>query len=272
MRVLIVVAVVATACGRGSTSDGGVAFDAGSSACDAVSCAAGCCDVTQRCLAGDSRERCGSGGAPCSDCSALSSTAWCSAARRCDDLDGGCHAQSVPGAASWATGSCPDGGCPSGSFCLLGGGESSNTFGCAPLATACNGTPSCACMGCLCALGCHDSAAGPWCENGTISQRAAKVDVTYLTADEQRALAREALSISLARYRYRGEPPGARRRLGFLIDDQPNPSPAVQADRAHVDEYGYTSLLLVTIQEQQKEIAELRRRIELLERKTPAAR
>jgi hypothetical protein len=36
-------------------------------------------------------------------------------------------------------------------------------------------------------------------------------------------------------------------------------------DRLHVDEYGYTTLLLVTVQQQARELAELRQRLEVLE-------
>ena len=115
-------------------------------------------------------------------------------------------------------------------------------------------------------MGCHDTATGIVCENGTISQRAFKDEITYLSEREREELSQEALQIPLARYRYRAEAPGGRRRLGFLIDDQPNPSPAVMDDRMHVDEYGYTSLLLVTIQQQAKDLAALQRRIEALER------
>jgi hypothetical protein len=84
---------------------------------------------------------------------------------------------------------------------------------------------------------------------------------------ERAALARQTLGIPLARYRYKEEPPDARRRPGFIIDDQPDPSPAVLADRTHVDEYGYTSMLLATVQQQSKELRELRRRIEELEQR-----
>jgi hypothetical protein len=76
------------------------------------------------------------------------------------------------------------------------------------------------------------------------------------------------MSISLASYSYKNDPPTARRRLGFIIDDQPDPSFAVDDDRTHVDLYGYTSMLLATVQEQQKEIAELKRRVDRLEGKS----
>jgi hypothetical protein len=126
-------------------------------------------------------------------------------------------------------------------------------------------------MGCVCGdasivLGCVSS--GPYplvCETATASSRSRKADIAYVTDEEREALAREALAIPLARYRYKEEAPDARRRLGFIIEDQPNPSPAVQADRQHVDEYGYASMLLLTVQQQHKEIEELRRRVESLE-------
>jgi hypothetical protein len=129
-------------------------------------------------------------------------------------------------------------------------------------------------MGCLCALGCDQmltSSGGLLvCNNGTVSARAFKEDVSYLSDDERTALARQTLGIQLARYRYKNEPPMARRRLGFIIDDQPNPSPAVLDDRTHVDEYGYTSMLLATLQQQARELTELRRRVELLEHAGPS--
>jgi hypothetical protein len=126
-------------------------------------------------------------------------------------------------------------------------------------------------MGCVCGdasvvLGCVSSGMYPLvCQTATLSTRSRKADIAYVTDEEREALAREALDIPLARYRYKEEAPDARRRLGFIIEDQPDPSPAVQADRQHVDEYGYASMLLATIQEQHKEIEELRRRVESLE-------
>ena len=122
-------------------------------------------------------------------------------------------------------------------------------------------------MGCLCALTCYDTERGPACDNGTISRREFKDDVRYLSEDERVSLMRQTLEIPLARYRYKDEPANARRRLGFLIDDQPNPSPAVMEDRLHVDEYGYTSMLLVTVQEQAKQLAKLQRRLDALEKR-----
>ena len=132
-------------------------------------------------------------------------------------------------------------------------------------------------MGCVCALGgCVGTQTNPSlitsCFNGTVSRRAFKDDVVYLGDEERESLARQALDIPLAHYRYKSEPADARRRLGFMIDDQPDPSPAVDADRTHVDEYGYTSMLLATVQQQARELEKLRRRVEALERGERAER
>jgi hypothetical protein len=184
---------------------------------------------------------------------------------------GECIVDPVPGGA-WASGECPDAGCGVGSYCVRGIGESTSVFGCAPIAPSCQGTPSCACMACACAIRCVDSADGFLCDNGTISRREFKADVVYLSANERESVARQTLQIPLARYRYEKEPVDARRRLGFIINDQPNPSPAVMEDRLHVDEYGYASMLLATVQEQARELAELKARLERLERQRAACK
>jgi hypothetical protein len=170
----------------------------------------------------------------------------------------------------WVTNSCPSGGCPGTTACVhaaIAGGIVE--LGCAPVPGACEGAPSCGCMGCVCGSGAPCGEDGQnllVCETPTLSTRKAKTDIAYVDADERAALARDALAIPLARYRYKTEAPGARRRLGFIIEDQPDPSPAVLSDRNHVDEYGYASMLLATVQEQAKQIAELRARVDRLER------
>jgi hypothetical protein len=109
------------------------------------------------------------------------------------------------------------------------------------------------------------------CNNGTVSRRAYKKDITYLEDADRAELAQRALDTHLARYRYTTESPDARRHLGFIIDDQPDPSPAIDADRTHVDLYGYSSMLLAALQEQSKELRALRERIDLLEKGPVAA-
>jgi hypothetical protein len=185
--------------------------------------------------------------------------------------DGGCFEQPVGffGGAPWADGGCPTDGCGAGQVCVVGVGEGGNTYGCSPVPAECSGNPSCGCMGCICSLGCigpRDDGGTLMCNNGTVSRRSYKDDVHYIDDGERKDLARQALSMQLARYRYKAEPTQSKLHLGFIIDDQPRSSPAVHGDQTTVDEYGYTSMLLATVQQQQAEIAELKRRIEQLER------
>jgi len=173
---------------------------------------------------------------------------------------------------SWVTGSCPAGGCPSGTTCVHGAVAAALlSLGCAPVPPSCTGEPTCGCMGCICGstqcIGVHPAGYSFECDTQTESRRSAKTDISYVDDAARDALARQTLTVRLARYRYKNEAPEARRRLGFIIDDQPDPSPAVLADREHVDEYGYTSMLLATVQQQARELEALRRRVEALERR-----
>ncbi len=95
------------------------------------------------------------------------------------------------------------------------------------------------------------------------SRASLKSDVHYLDAAERQSLAAELLDTRLATYRYTAGGRQAPRHLGFLIDDQPN-SPAVDAKRDMVDLYGYLSLSVATLQEQQKQIEQLRTEIQEL--------
>jgi hypothetical protein len=188
--------------------------------------------------------------------------------------DSGCFETPALGVSipPWGDGTCPDAGCPSGHVCVRGEGEGSNTYGCSPVPQQCGGMPGCACMGCICGFGCvsADPDAGVLtCDNGTISRRSYKDEVHYIDEHERADLARQTLGIQLARYRYKAEPTQSPRHLGFIIDDQPESCPAVHADHTTVDGYGYTSMLLATVQQQQAEIAELKARIEQLERRGP---
>jgi hypothetical protein len=66
-------------------------------------------------------------------------------------------------------------------------------------------------------------------------------------------LADELARTKLATYRYKT---GGPLRLGFLIDDQPL-SMSVDPGRDMIDLYGYTSMAVAAIQQQQKQIAAL---------------
>jgi hypothetical protein len=108
---------------------------------------------------------------------------------------------------------------------------------------------------------------GGVCEGIQVSRRAFKKDISYVDEAEREELASEALAIPLARYRYKDEPEDQKKHLGFIIDDQCEASPAVASDGTHVDPYGYTSMLLATVQEQQRQIDELKKQLAELKRR-----
>jgi hypothetical protein len=97
-----------------------------------------------------------------------------------------------------------------------------------------------------------------------ISSRKFKDGIDYLDPAQLEQLHDETLRIRLATYSYKAayaDP--TPRRLGFIIEDNPA-SPAV--DRAHdsIEIYGYLSMVVATMQVQEREIASLKQ--ELAER------
>ncbi|MBM4364320.1 MAG: tail fiber domain-containing protein [Deltaproteobacteria bacterium] len=88
-----------------------------------------------------------------------------------------------------------------------------------------------------------------------ISRAEYKTDIQYLSREEKRALARDVRDIPIVRYRYREG--SERTHLGFIIEDV-EPSPSVDSERNRVDLYGYTSMAVAAVQEQQVEIQALR--------------
>jgi hypothetical protein len=173
---------------------------------------------------------------------------------------GGCDACS-----DYVTTDC-DAGCPANTVCVTRNQGVQVVSGCYPLpACACSGKSACECIGsCVCSgpgSTCQAGNNGITCTGGAISRREFKTDITYVDDAERASLASQALETRLAEYRYKTEPDGHKRHLGFIIDDMPNASPAVQADRTHVDLYGYTSMLLATVQEQQRQIDDLKQQV-----------
>jgi hypothetical protein len=98
-----------------------------------------------------------------------------------------------------------------------------------------------------------------------ISLRRYKRDIRYLDAADRQRLRDQLERFPLATWRYRHEGAAAPERLGFIIDDVA-PSAAVAPDGQTVDLYGYTTMAVATLQEQQREIAELRAELKRLER------
>ena len=105
-------------------------------------------------------------------------------------------------------------------------------------------------------------ATGPTGPTGPSSLAMFKADIVPVVQSD---LARQALNIDLATYRYKDEPVGAKRHLGFLIDQVGQGSPAVDASGVRVDLYGYTTMLLALCKEQQKQIDKLSAQVANLE-------
>jgi hypothetical protein len=179
--------------------------------------------------------------------------------------DGGCG----DGGCAQFTTDCGNTKCATNEVCVMKTSGVQTTHQCYPLPTCgCSGKSMCECVG-ACACGneqCQNSSSGVSCV-GPVSRREFKTDISYVSDEEQKELARETLQTNLAEYRYKTEPESSKRHLGFIIDDMPAGSPAVQGDGTHVDLYGYTTMLLATVKEQQKQIDTLQKQVDELKRK-----
>jgi hypothetical protein len=92
-----------------------------------------------------------------------------------------------------------------------------------------------------------------------VSSRKAKDGIEYIDGAGLQQLHDETLGIRLATYNYKPQYDDPNpRHLGFIIEDRPPQSPAVDWSRDRVDIYGYLSMVVATIEVQEKEIAELR--------------
>jgi hypothetical protein len=107
-----------------------------------------------------------------------------------------------------------------------------------------------------------------------MSSRRAKKNIRYLSTEEIRATAAQALRLRLATYEYKASPYAGHRHLGFILEDSPT-VPAADRDGDMVDLYGYASMLLATTQAQQLQIEALQKQVEALVRtvdRLPGAR
>jgi hypothetical protein len=137
------------------------------------------------------------------------------------------------------------------------------------LGGACTGDTKCtyACGGDgarTCRDGVWTSDEGGPCPISTIR---AKRDVRYLSDADLASISDDVQSIRLARWRYRDPSLGRGDKLGFIIEDLPAASPAVDRERLMVNLYGYASMLVADAQARQKRIEELEARLEKLERR-----
>lgn len=98
---------------------------------------------------------------------------------------------------------------------------------------------------------------------GTASSIEVKKDVQYLDDAARARIAEETLGMKLATYKYKNA--DQRERLGFILEDSPN-VPAADMNSKQVDLYAYASMVLATVQEQQKKIAALEAQIEQLKK------
>jgi hypothetical protein len=105
----------------------------------------------------------------------------------------------------------------------------------------------------------HDPKGGPG--GCPISSAKFKDGIRYLNEAELRALHDETLATHLATYEYKARfgDPGVT-HLGFIVEDQPQ---SLAVDRGHdrVDLYGYVSMVVATMQVQEKEIRALREEV-----------
>ena len=143
--------------------------------------------------------------------------------------------------------------------------ESANTQPNCPAAIPNFGTP-CSPEGTSCTYGCEQGMArlcqgGIWLQTSSpggcpVSTRAAKQDIHYLSSAELEALAGQVEGIRLATYEYRDPVRAGKKRLGFILEDNPVPF-GEDAEHDQVDLYGYASTLAAAIQVQDRRIEAL---------------
>jgi hypothetical protein len=93
-----------------------------------------------------------------------------------------------------------------------------------------------------------------------VSSRKFKDAIEYVDGAGLQQLHDETVGIRLATYNYKGEfADPTPKHLGFIIEDQPPQSPAVDWSHDRTDMYGYLSMVVATMQVQEKEIQALRR-------------
>lgn len=115
---------------------------------------------------------------------------------------------------------------------------------------------------------------GVWnnAEGGPCPMSTAKVkrDIRYLSAEELAQVSAALQRIPLAHYEYTDPSIGRGEKLGFIIEDLPAETPAVDRQRMMVDLYGYTSMLVADAQAREKRMKALEARLAELEARTAA--
>lgn len=110
-----------------------------------------------------------------------------------------------------------------------------------------------------------------------VSTRSVKKDIRYLTEAQRAQIAQTLLSFKLALYTYDHPTLPTDQKLGFIIEDRPADSLAVENSGVMVDLYGYASMLLATVQQQQQtmermeaEMGAMRKELEAMKRQLRA--
>lgn len=98
-----------------------------------------------------------------------------------------------------------------------------------------------------------------------LSSRRAKRDIVYLNDQESERIAQATLRTRLATYEYTDPALRGSRRLGFILEDPTTHPYARDPDVSVVDMYGYSSMLLATVQSQQRQIEQLQREVRALQ-------
>ena len=96
-----------------------------------------------------------------------------------------------------------------------------------------------------------------------ISQRDTKEKIDYLDTAQLSTMHAHVMQTKLATWRYK-EGPQKARRLGFIIEDQPQDSPSVAYGGEKVDVYAYASMAVAALQVQQQQIELLQQQVEAL--------
>ena len=97
-----------------------------------------------------------------------------------------------------------------------------------------------------------------------LSTKSAKRDIAYVDREETERLHEELMGVRLATYRYKTGDDAP--HLGFIIEDMSRSSPAVLPSRERVDLYGYVSMAVASLQQQQHEIDALKAEVAALKR------
>jgi hypothetical protein len=116
--------------------------------------------------------------------------------------------------------------------------------------------------------GARQCSAGTWkLQDGgpcPVSTRKAKEQIVYLDDADADRIAREVQAMRLATWVYKAPLDDGRPHMGIVLEDQPKGSYAVDLRSNMVDLYGYSSMLLATVQSQQRELDRQKKEIDAL--------